>query len=63
MTPLQTHALLVTLAYTALSIMALFLVFFVVVPLLGRFFALVAACTERYAFGHCLLGFLSYLED
>jgi hypothetical protein len=57
MTPTPAHSLLVTLAYSALIIMALFLIFFVVMPALEEFFERVAACTEHHSFGDCLLGF------
>jgi hypothetical protein len=57
MTPTPAHSLLVTLAYSALLIMALFLIFFVVVPALEELFERVDACTEHHTFVDCLLGF------
>jgi phosphate starvation-inducible membrane PsiE len=60
--PVNTRSLLVTLAFICLMSVALYLFFFVVLPPLDRFLALVAPCYHRYSLTYSILGFFSYLE-
>ena len=62
MRPVNIHSPLVTVVYTCLISVALYLFFFVVLPSLDQFFTPVAACYDRYSLTHCILGFFSYLE-
>jgi len=57
MRPGNTHSPLVTVVYTCLISVALYLFFFVVLLSLDRFLALVATCYDRYSLTHCILGF------
>jgi hypothetical protein len=63
MRPVNTHSPLVTVVYTCLISVALYPLFFVVLPFLAQFLALVAACYDRYSLTYCILGFFSYLEE